>query len=274
MKTEPYTTLVMVKMMLNDGSLPPMTPIPEKIRHIINPEYVPGFGALNEDEEKGLQCPVCGAWKHWLSSHVGNAHQEIGGARGLRKLMGMPLGMSLLSRSARERTREAHKGRDTKPMRRGLRNAKRRNGKRRKLTVAERNFRNTCHAQLGHFLWDLRNKLGRSPSFREGCALEPTRARAAIHMYGTWNAAKAAHGLDVVGRYTASSPEAVTAAIAAWVEVRGRLPGAADAQRGLPWIPPYSTVLRQLKCDSWKGAMRKVAIRLGAYDARYRPEPT
>jgi hypothetical protein len=33
-----YTTLVMVKMALNDGSLPPMTPIPENIQHIITPE--------------------------------------------------------------------------------------------------------------------------------------------------------------------------------------------------------------------------------------------
>ena len=55
-----YTSLIRAKQELNDGVLPPMTPVPENVQHFIDPAFTPGLGALEEDPEKGLRCPVKG----------------------------------------------------------------------------------------------------------------------------------------------------------------------------------------------------------------------
>jgi len=57
-----YTSLVMAKQALNGGHLPPMTPVPERLHHIINPEYVPGLGALRIATAwmRSLACAECG----------------------------------------------------------------------------------------------------------------------------------------------------------------------------------------------------------------------
>ena len=270
-----YTNLVMVKTALNDGHLPPMTPVPEKIQHIINPEFVPGLGALHEDE-RGLQCPVCVVWMHKLGHHISRTHSDKGGLEGIKRMMGMPTSVTLTSVSAKEAARTAAlrvgigkwvKGR---PIKKG-----RRKGRRKRASMSERNFRNTCHAQIGHRLWDLRNKLGRSPTITEANALDQGLGGACVMIYGTWNAGKAIHGLDSVPRgRPASSREAVLASLSAWVKVHGRLPGSMEVSKKLlPILPVYATILKHFKADSWKEAMRKAAISVGIHDRRYRPKP-
>ena len=37
-----YTSLVRAKQELNDGVLPPMTPVPENVQHFIDPAFTPG----------------------------------------------------------------------------------------------------------------------------------------------------------------------------------------------------------------------------------------
>jgi hypothetical protein len=61
---ELYTSLTRLKMELNDGRMPPMTPVPENVRHFINPDFVLGLGALHEDDALGLRCPIRGCgWR-------------------------------------------------------------------------------------------------------------------------------------------------------------------------------------------------------------------
>lgn len=274
-----YTTLVMVKMALNDGRLPPMTPIPEKIRHIINPDFVPGLGALNEDAEKGLQCPVCGVWYHALSNHLNAIHAVDGGAEGVRRVMGIPKSASLLSTPVRERMRAASLAagcgsRTTKGMRVGGRKVKRKNEGRKRVTVGERNLRNTCDAQTGHRLWDLRDKVGRSPTVEEAHAMDPNLVTACKSAFGGWNAAKAYHGIDTYpNEKTRYNRESVLECVSAWVEEHGRLPFSDDTRNSIPILPLHSTIIRHLEADSWPAAMRKAAILLGIHDARYRPAP-
>ncbi len=276
-----YTTLVMVKRSLNDGRLPPMTPIPEEIRHIINPENVPGLGALNEDDEKGVQCPVCGGWFHTLTLHLNRTHQDEGGAKGIKRALGLPPGVALISNDHRKKMRKVALASgcaaNLRPTRKGRRTKRRPSG-RGKLTTSERNFKNTCHAQIGHRLCDLHNRLGRSPSMSEAKALDPGLGPACIVIYGTWDAAKAMHGIGAVTRRGQSTPQhsrgSVMASISAWVEANGRLPGSGDVRLTLPMLPEYATILKYLKADSWKGAMRKAAVSLGIYHYRYRPGPT
>lgn len=66
-----YTSLVRAKQELN-GGVPPLTPLTEEAKKYMDPDLVPGMGILNEDDDKGLQCPVegCGKWYSRLDAHL------------------------------------------------------------------------------------------------------------------------------------------------------------------------------------------------------------
>ena len=103
-----YTSLTNLKREMNGGRMPPMTPIPERALAVIDPALTPGLGALEEDPEKGLRCPVrgCGKWAHALSSHITSAHRNIGGVRGFKRMMSIPRTAALLSRREKARRSE------------------------------------------------------------------------------------------------------------------------------------------------------------------------
>lgn len=288
-----YTTLVMAKLALNDGRMPPMTPIPEQIRHIINPEYVAGLGALNEEDDKGLQCPVCGVWLARLTLHINAKHDDIGGAKAVRKLLGVPATAALWSQKQIAAARLVMEARSAATnneaeaiknlhahKRAGMWQRKTRGKKlpRRSrgtvLSVGTRNLRNTCDAQIGHRLWDLRNHLGRSPTWIDVNHFNPGLGPSCKVIYGTWNAAKALHGLDTLpAGNTRHTRRSIVEGWSGWVEAHGCLPSLRQRRLKLPLTPSPQATLKYLKADTWAEAMRKVAVALGIHDARYRPAP-
>ena len=75
--------------------------------------------------------------------------------------------------------------------------------------------------------------------------------------------------------YGIKSKEAVIAQYGEWFKAHGYLPTMTqvrDPQR-LPLISSCQTVFRYMKTREWPVAMNQVALRLGVYDYRYRPEP-
>src|SRR5690606_35849901 len=82
-----YTSLSRAKAEINNGELPPMEPLGDKERRLINPKFLinGGKGGIVKHPTKGLRCPVrgCGRWYHHRGRHGGKSHPEIGGADGL-----------------------------------------------------------------------------------------------------------------------------------------------------------------------------------------------
>jgi hypothetical protein len=100
-----YTSLVRLKQAMNGGQLPPMMPVAQEALRFIDPSCTPGLGALEEDAEKGLLCPVrgCGRWFVHLTRHLNMTHSDIGGASGVRQLLSIPENAALYSTAERDR---------------------------------------------------------------------------------------------------------------------------------------------------------------------------
>lgn len=268
---ELYTSLVRAKMALNGGEAPPMTPLSEVARRVLDPAFTPGEGALEEDAAEGLRCPVrgCGGYFHNLGVHLTMKHGDIGGAAMVRKLLSVPKTASLASSSVRQklsvsgsRWSEASRARmlKDKPWER----TKRGTGTRRPTGTSTnlRNFRNQCMAQIGNRLVDLHATLGRSPTQEEAKASgNGDLILACINLWGSWEDAKTFWGMD--SRSIAKhSRESVLSALSAFCEENGTLPYWAEDNR-TPLLPPRHIILYHMKARSWPTAMMVAATALG-----------
>lgn len=283
-----YTSLVRAKQALNGGTLPPMTPVPENVHHFIDPDLTPGLGALEEDVDLGLRCPVrgCGEWFGRLRRHLNAVHADIGGASAVLRALSIPDTASLDSRQVRRNLKRAARtpsrrdislanlARVNKLSSESRRKAGRRQS-RNKTTVGVRNLRNTCEAQLAHRIIDMSHKVGRTPSYKEAMVLDQQALTAAISTYGTWNAALAAVGLKTRRHPRAPQydKEQVLTILREYYSQNGVLPSQDDIrhQRRTPLLPAAKTILRAMGTKSWPEAMRLAARALNVKGGRYGP---
>lgn len=275
---ELYTSLTRLKMALG-GEFPPMTPVPVASQGIIDPDFTLGHGALTEDAEMGLRCPMrgCGKYFHNLGKHVQQSHQDLGGVTALRTALSIPRTAGLLSVSAREAYRNAAL-RDIRltPARAKRMNAQARpkgkTGSETYDTMNYRNLRDRCEAQMAAKLHALQEKLGRSPSINDtveeyGTGLVHSLKR----IYGTWDNAKSAFGLVAIGRTGGGRPaverEAVLRGVRAFFEMHQRFPThrEADNPARAPLICCSITTKRALGVETWREAMHVAAVELDMY---------
>lgn len=283
-----YTSLVRLKQSMNDGRLPPMTPVPASAHQLIDPAFTIGLGALYEDSEKGLRCPIreCGGFYHNLGLHLRASHGSAGGSTAVRSALDIPLSAPLLSQrllethrdnSARsfEQTRRSRPftlpvhGKATEARRRQSRTIKAD-----RLTVGARNLRDTCLAQLSHKLIDLHHRLGRTPSSQEARTLNsPGFVAAVTRSFGTWDAALAHCGLQRFDRGARQrvSRDKVLESLSAYFAEHGCLPTQSQAYhpKRTPIIPTPPTIMRVMATKSWPEAMRRAASLLNIYGGRY-----
>lgn len=296
-----YTSLTRLKQEMNGGTLPPMTPLPEKALALIDPAFTPGLGALEEHPEKGLRCPVreCGEYRHRLSLHLNRCHKSIGGEAGIKAALSIPRTAKLVSQShskklahkitpaVREKMREqgreaAASGRlQTAAVRRDRGVASRRD----KQTMNIRNLRDKCEAQLSHKLIDLEHSLGRSPSEREAASVYGDGFTLYLRrVYGSWNAALARFGLEARrnsprgllrsgGRPLAPDVlrNAVLESLRAYYNAHGSLPTANTINNPArtPLTPAVATIQKAMGADTFPEAMRRAASLLNIRGGRY-----
>lgn len=282
-----YTSLVRVKQAMNGGALPPMTPLSETALKIVSPEHTIGMGAIIEDEERGLQCPVrgCGEWYQCLTKHLNWRHAEVGGADGVKEALSIPRNTRLSSARSRERNSAASRLLMAKGVvrpfsadaaRRGRAVAKTQGAatfSSTMRTVNRKNFKDQCEAQLANKLVDLHLKLGRSPSIREARQIYGEAfVKPVLNLYGTWNNALLQQGYEVHARRTFKySPGDIIEMFRVYHEVRGCLPSVTQAYNPTvtPLLPSRSAVYRALGVNGWPEAMAEVARRLRISDHRY-----
>jgi hypothetical protein len=275
-----YTSLLRLKMAMNGGTLPPMTPLTESAKKLIDPEFTIGMGALVEDSVKGLRCPVrgCGMYFHNLGCHVRGKHKSLGGVDAVRRALCIPKSIGLVSTRTRENLREARKlwghefrafaGERAREM--GRRGGRRASGVRQSLAM--RNLRDQCDAQLSHKIIDLHNSLRRSPTATEfKNRYGATVMGAVVSVFGTWSNAKEQCGLEVYRPRRKIESADVLPAFQAWYKEHGDLPtsGEAIAPSRTPALPAYRTTLKAMKANTWPEAMERVASMLNIYGGRY-----
>lgn len=194
---ELYTSLTRLKMAMNGGELPPMTELKERTQAFLDPRFTPGMGCLEEDEKRGLRCPVrgCGNYYHNLGKHLSAAHYDVGGAPAIKALLDISQNVSLSTKRARAINSMRHLNRHSDPTaiearRNGIKKRMRNGGIRRdgRLSIHAKNLRDRCEAQLRTKLDALRLELGWTPSRTEfsekySRSLGDHIAR----IYGTWN---------------------------------------------------------------------------------------
>lgn len=293
-----YTSLTRLKIAMNDGELPAMTAIPAEAQDYIDPRFTIGMGALEEDETRGLRCPIrgCGKYFQLLTQHINQMHPELG-AEGLKQLLNIPPRTPLaserwLARRAEAAREWAHTERGEETLRLARENMPlnwrfdcRQHPKYARVSVmrsaGRRNLMDRCEAQISHQLIDLQNELGRSPSQDEAvAAYGKAFVSYARGVYGSWNAAKARFGLEVwrnqyqrrgVLARNEVAKDAVIEALKAYYERHGTLPNAKHAERPArtPLIPKRSTIQRAMGTERWSEAMRRVASILNIYGGRY-----
>lgn len=271
-----YTSLVRAKQELNGGVLPAMTPIPEKLHAIIDPAFTIGMGALMEDPEKGLRCPVrgCGKWKRNLTTHANALHADIGGAAGIKKALSIPHNAAMVSSGFREslsvharRLRATTAFGSAPPSRARLLHAQR-TCNRNRSTVGMRNLRNRCEAQMVQRMLAVRDRIGRTPSSTEVAAFDKDLYQAARYVYGSWAGAMAAFGLKAVpnGRPPwADGKDRVLESLRCWYDEHGALPTSKSSryQTQTPLLPSTGTILKYLSTESWSVAMARATTALG-----------
>lgn len=284
-----YTDQVHLKRLLAGQATAAFTPLSLDTTKFIDPAFVPGMGALMERPEDGaLRCPVkgCGQWVLKLAYHVAKKHQNIGGVTAVRRALSIPCSVSLLSsrvvaeRRSRVGARYADRGEDLNRWRAGGGRSNR-NGNGRLgsgTTVSQRNFADTCPAQLREKLTALDRKLGHSPSVTEFTREFGVKAANAVkRVFGSWNAAKTECGLDSntpsswrgERRHNFKSPASVTAAFQLFYERNGDLPRSGSHETRGPRVPDYRVTCRATGADNWNAAMRSVGESLGIKSERY-----
>lgn len=276
MAVDLYTSLKRLKMSMNGGQMPAMTPLTDKAKKFIDPDLTIGMGALVEDENKGLRCPVrgCGEWHHLLTRHLNHGHRGIGGADGIRLALEIPRGASFASSRLRA-SLSARAGNGSQLRGTAQWTAERREVARvsRRLTIrsaGRRNLRNMCDAQIAHKIIDLEHKLGHSPSMTEAMAVYGRAFQYWVTLaYGSWNNAKAQLGMKTMTM--GHTPDDIYDGFREYHKVHGRLPTSYEATRTtrFPLTPSMKATFYALNVSSWKLAMQQVAFVLGVEDPRY-----
>lgn len=274
---ELYTSLVRAKQALAQGRCPPMTQLSEKALDVIDPDFTPGQGALEECADRGLRCPIrgCGRYFHSLGRHLDASHPDIG-ADGLRRILDIAPSAALMSRGLRGKRKRAGRRRPPPRVPKGKlgggvshkKTARAR--KRAAMSMGARNFRNNCDAQIAHRLWELRNRLNRTPRVRDAKQLDQGLHWACVTIYGSWNAAKAYHGLETLSgsgnkHQTKYDKSGVCDMIRAWVDEHGYLPASSDCGgvNGTPLIPTWHVIMRTMGAQTWDSAINGVRLLLG-----------
>jgi hypothetical protein len=279
-------------MAMNGGQMPPMTPLDERAKKFIEPAFTPGMGALEEDPEKGLRCPVrgCGRFFHLLATHISHEHRAIGGAAAVRAALDIPTRVSLLSAKQRLIQEDAARRRFEQRVRSGTapipphrpRGTPKGHGVSvscSKRSTANRNLADRCQAQLAHRLADLTSEIGRTPSQREWRSRYPDVSEGFIRSaYGSWNSFLAQCGVLIRrGPNRHLTVDGVLDAMGAFHAEHGDLPSAYEAHflHRAPIIPSRRAVLRAMGASTWEEAMSQVAAALNIVGGRYGlPEPT
>lgn len=289
-KFDPFTSLTALKMAMNGGEVPPMTPLTERAKKLIDPEFTIGMGAFREDETKGLQCAVrgCGGFYHNLGKHLDMAHKAAGGRQAVLAALELPKTTRLSSQASVARRRQSNSRQLVRATARAheMRSSgvlgphpRRKHGQRNSVKaelMGVRNHRNVCEAQVRKFVVDLSVQLGRSPSIREGRKLIGDNwVKRVLRVYGTWHNAVTMAGLKPHRpsrkEFNDHQRELALAALRAWYKAHGDLPSSEDAWRGdqLPLLPHRDSIMRGLKTDSWYEAMRRAAALLNIRGGRY-----
>lgn len=268
-----YTSLTHLKMAIR-GEVPPITPLTESAKKIVREEFTLGMGALYEDEQHGLMCPVCGKYFHELSLHISKAHGDVSDSHAVKRALGIGRQTRLVSQKASAKRKgkrydEAKRRRQLDSVRPKIdyeKAARSRDFDAQAQNVNNRNLRDRCEAQLRFKFCSLADRIGRTPTYTEFCdAFKGTGLqRYVIKLYGTWNNAKAQFGLPATPRerYTVSD---VLDSLRAWHTVHGALPSrneAKDPDRA-PLICSSEAIKRALKADTWEDAMKRAAVLLG-----------
>lgn len=270
-----YTTLVRAKQAISLGHLPPMMELTPEAKAVFDPRFVPGLGGLEEDEEKGLRCPVRGCGNYY--QHLGT-HLKVHGitARQFRKLLSIANNVPLATGTICRVHRAAAPKRGT-TWKRALRNARRSPRSETKAayrSVGFLNLRDKCNAQVAHKLLDLEHKLGRVPNAAEAMkAYGAGFVDACERLYGSWANAQTAvlekRSASNKFRPTFEHKEDVIAAMKVFLDAHGRLPTAVE--RGvLPFTPAVPTVEKIFKCR-WSAAIESIAHFFQLVPVRARP---
>lgn len=294
-----YTSLVAAKMAMNGGEMPPMTPLSEKARRVVRPEYTIGMGGFREDARRGLQCPVCGGYYHNLGTHLGKQHSSIGGSKAVREALDVPKTAPLISRVQMEKQRAA-KERLIKSGHWAYKNlrpptcegsaawkSELQSRVSRETAVARRsigfkNLLNACPAQVKQRLVDLTNKLGREPVRREAEAEWGGDVTGTIvRLYGSWASVLAQAGMrpaptKVRGGWMNTGGNKfdihdILPVIQAWYDEHGELPSSKEwhAWDTTPMRPSRNAVYHAFGTESWIAVMQRAAALLNIYGGRY-----
>jgi len=294
MSNDLYTSQVHLKRLLAGQATAAFTPVPVDVAKLIDPAFVPGMGALNEDEKGRLQCPIrgCGEFHYYLGNHAHRSHKGIGGMNAIRQAIGIPKRVSLLSRRARverraftaraiakaQATPGAASGRISVGDGRGGRHAGEQYADS-QISMHQRNHADSCPGQLQARITSLRDKLGHSPTgseFKDAYGYGMLKAVYAV--FGTWNNAKATCGLVVYEngfnpphtRTRRLDVALVAESLRAFVEANGDLPNVNAGRDGIaPRIPAPRVIMRVFGVDNWQAAMRSAVEYLGIDSERY-----
>lgn len=268
-----YTDMEHTKRLLAGQATPAFTPAPEAVLKMLDPAFFPGMGALREDKHGRLQCPVrgCGEWHAFLGSHWTRRHRAIGKISVLRSALSIPTRVTLLS----EKYHRSY-DRRTPETRQRIANALRKPVNRKTgWTIHTRNLHDSCPAQLQEKLRALQLKIGRSPSVADFTVeYGPAATFAVKSVFGSWNAGKAAAGLEAnpVGGPRRINKNLVLESLRAWYTAHGDLPSAHDWRRGIaPWLPSPAVILRAFEVSTWAVAMRAASMELGVSSISYPP---
>ncbi len=280
-----YTSLTRLKQAMNGGELPPMTPLTEAAKEIIDPALTisgDGAGGIVADAERGLQCPVrgCGSWHHDLGRHVAMKHRAIG-VDAFREAMSIPQTAPLMSEWFREQKRDIMRGRNGHLRRYNKQKASPNEVRKRAASIrrtaasmGSRNLRDRCVAQLSHKLIDLANTLGRSPTVTEARELiGHTLVGHIINTFGSWNAAKTQCGLSTLPAKGQRDGwrEAALTALDAWLREHGDLPTQTEAHlsNATPMLPPSWVFRAAFAASDWDECMRRAAAHMDIHGGRY-----
>lgn len=288
---ELYTSLTQLKMAMNGGQMPPMTPLTEEAKKLIDPEFTIGMGALMEDAQLGLRCPIrgCGQWTHGLSNHLYNQHRSVGGAAALKRALSIPPGVALtssvLKQKLQRKARWQYAHGTSKPDMRALTIAAKKSHDRSgavarreaTLSVNGRNLRDRCEAQLRAKFQEFYQDFGRAPTRDEMKSRHtPGLVTFIERVYGTYNNAIGQFGLPSRKKGERPRPqgvprENVLAALRAWYDEHGCLPESVDAARRdrTPLIHGVKATTRTFGASSWPEAMRRAAVQLQIYGGKY-----